>query len=363
MVPTLPTVFWIFLRLGSIGFGGPIALISLMEQECSHRLKWLTLAEFNERYVFAKLLPGPIASQMAMWVGYQVRGRVGAIVAGIAFLLPAFVLILVLSFSYSLVTATPSLAPVILGMELGAIVVIFDSVLRMNRPYQHSVQAWIFLLIATLLMLKIPRWEPVIIICGGLAMILWKRLDASTFRSLVPFSLLFDLFWVHFKAGATVFGTGLAIIPVLQHEIVEVYQWMTRAEFLDGIAFGQITPGPVTISSVFVGYRAAGVPGSLAACIGMYSPGAIMILFVMPFIFNRLKGRPFLTAFQQGAIPTVIGCILGASLLLVRDIVTDLKSLILVLSVGLIGWKFKLPGWGLIILGSLLSILSVQLFH
>jgi chromate transporter len=348
---SLSTIFWIFLRLGAIGFGGPIALVSLMEQECSKKRKWLTLEEFNERYVFCKLLPGPIASQMALWMGLHVRGRIGGLVAGAAFLLPSFTLIFILSIFYSSVQGLPRFTPIIQGMEAGAIVVIFDSVMRMFRPYYRQVQPWIFMLMAAPLMLVIPRWEPLIILSGGLAYVMYKK--QKGFLSISP--VLLQIFWVHFKAGFTVFGTGLAIVPVLQHEVVEVYKWMSTPEFLDGIAFGQITPGPVTISSVFIGYKTAGVLGGILGFLGMYTPGVILIFFVMPFLFSKLKGKPFVAFFQQGAIPTVIGCILGATILLGRTTITSPVLAVLVLVLGILALKFKLPGWGTILLGSFLN--------
>lgn len=357
---TLKELFFIFLRLGSIGFGGPIALISLMEEECSHKRKWLTLDEFNERYVFAKLLPGPIASQMAMWMGYHVRGRIGALVAGFAFLLPAVTLILVLSVSYASVSNLPKFTPIIQGMEAGALVIIFDSVWRMFHPYVRRLQPWIFAVVAAVLMLLIPRWEPIIILTGGFVMILYGvRFRSSTLKSfsVTPLATIFAIFWIHFKAGFTVFGTGLAVIPILQHEVVTVYHWMSNSEFLDGIAFGQITPGPVTISSVFVGYKTAGFLGALAGVLGMYSPGAILILFVMPLIFNHLKGHPYLQHFQAGAIPTVVGCIFGASLLLGKEMLIRPSLLVLFLFLSMVSFRWKLPGWGTILLGSAINFL------
>mgnify|MGYP000113654203 CR=1 FL=1 len=354
---SLTTLFFLFLRMGSIGFGGPIALISLMEQECSEKRKWISLPDFNERYVFAKLMPGPIASQMAIWMGYHVRGRIGGLVTGVAFLLPAFCLILILSVFYQTLTSFKNVEPLILGMEAGALVIIFESVRRMFVPYVKEVQSWTFAIVASSLMLFIPRWEPLIILTGGALIVFYRRIQNK--KGLASFALpalapVLELFWIHFKAGFTVFGTGLAAIPVLQHEVVDIHQWMSSKEFLDGIAFGQITPGPVTITSVFIGYKTAGLLGAISACIGMYGPGAILILGVMPLIFYRLKGKPFLADFQQGAIPTVIGCIFGAMILLAQTILTP-KLLILVAILTAVSWKAKLPGWATILLGSLLN--------
>jgi chromate transporter len=362
----LSSIFWIFIRLGSLGFGGPIALISLMEQECSRKRGWLTLEEFNERYVFCKLLPGPVASQMAMWMGYHVRGRIGAVVAGVAFLIPAFTLILLLSMSYAGVVALPNVAPLIQGMEAGALVIIFDSVVRMFRPYYREWPSWCFLVVAAFLMLFIPRWEPLIILLGGLLVIgvRFARKAPRTVAGFAPVSipLLVQIFWIHFKAGFTVFGTGLAVVPVLQHEVVDLYHWMSTKEFIDGIAFGQITPGPVTITSVFVGYRTAGLAGAFAGCLGMYLPGLILILFVMPLVYERLKGRPFLADFQRGAIPTVIGCILGATLLLGKVTITTVPMATLTILLGVMALSLRIPGWGVILLGCVINFSWTLLF-
>jgi len=347
------------LRLGAIGFGGPIALIALMERECSARRAWISADEFNERYVFAKLLPGPIAYQMALWMGYHVRGRVGGLIAGVALLLPALLLIALLSASYTHFVGTPTLAPFITGMEVGALIVILDSLWRMFQPYRQQRHAWCFILITAPLMLVIPRWEPVIIMAGGALMIVLRtqRCQAGKLFSFaaLPLATLAKLFWVHCKAGFTVFGTGLAIIPALQHEVVERYHWLTNTEFLDGIAFGQITPGPVTITSVFVGYKTAGWFGALAGFLGMYSPGILLILFVMPLLFEKMKGHPWLAHFQAGAIPSVIGCILGATLLLGQMIIVTPTLTILLLVLGLIAYTTRAPSWAIIALGSALG--------
>lgn len=323
-----------------------------MEEECARKRAWLSLSEFNERYVFVKLLPGPIATQMAIWMGYHVRGRIGGLVSFVAFMMPCFLLMLVLSVFYARVSHLEKFTPIIQGMEAGSIVVIFQSVLSMFKPYYKRIRPWIFLLVSAPLMLVIPHWEPLIILMGGMLVVFARRVRPSFRLRLASPTLLWSVFWIHFKAGFTVFGTGLAIVPVLQHEVVEIYNWMTTPEFLDGIAFGQITPGPVTISSIFTGYKIAGILGATTAFLGMYSPGMILIFFVVPPLFHVLKGRPFVADFQQGAIPTVIGCISGATLLLGKATVTTPFLGGLVILLGGIALWVKLPGWATILLGS-----------
>lgn len=354
--PSLLSIFLLFLKLGSTGFGGPIALIALMEQECNRKRKWLSIKEFNERFVFCKLLPGAIAVQMAVWIGFHVRGRLGGLFAGTALILPSFVLILLLSISYASMIQFSSLSTLLQGMEVGALIVIADSVWKMSQPYLRRIHPWIVAACAIFLMLRFPRWEPLIILAGGFGFLAWSYFTKrrTALFSVAPL-LLLDLFWVHFKAALTVFGTGLAIIPVLQYEIVEVYHWMSQKEFLSGIAFGQITPGPVTITSAFVGYRTAGFWGSLFAVIGMYSPGFLIILFVVPMVFERLKHKPWLLEFQEGAIPAVIGCIAGALYLFGQETIINPLLGVQLVVLATVAFIFKIPGWAVILSGSLLN--------
>lgn len=345
----------IFLRIGATGFGGPIALIAMMEQEFCARRKVLSVIEFNESFVLCKMLPGPVAYQMALSVGFLLRGRIGGAVAGLAFILPSFLMMLALSVFYASVQRVNGFEIVAEGLRAGALVVIIDSVLRMGKPYRGSVQAWAFALAGGIFMIVWPRGEPIIILAGGLATVLAGR---TLHRKA---SLLLPLFWVHFKAGAFTFGTGLAIVPLLQHETVEVYRWLTQGQFLDAVAFGQITPGPITICAVFIGYRALGLIGSLAATAGIYLPGAIIVLGVLPHLRRRLMGTPFLGKFQQGAIPTVIGCILAASVVFGFTVVTNVRAGIIFTVLSLISLRWRAPSWAVIGAGGIASLLLNQL--
>lgn len=346
---TLLQISLSFLKIGAIGFGGPIALVAFMEEEFCARRKIIDRGAFNESYVLCKMLPGPVAYQMALSVGHLLRGRRGGLVAGIAFLLPSFVLMLALAALYSKVQTLGGFERLAEGFRAGAVVVIIDSVLRMAKPYRTSPEAWAFAAVGALFMGLWPRYEPVIILSGGLAMV-WagKRIAKKV-------SVLWPLFWVHFKAGAFTFGTGLAIVPLLQHETVSVFHWVTDREFLDGVAFGQITPGPITIASVFFGYRAAGWIGGTVAALGVYLPGAILVLGLLPGLRRRLTGTPFLERFQRGAVPTVIGCILAASVAFSLAVLIDRSSAVVFVVCAVAAWRWRPPAWALIAMGGALN--------
>jgi len=172
----------------------------------------------------------------------------------------------------------------------------------------------------------------------------------------VPFPLFLSIFLVHFKAGLLVFGTGLAIIPVLEQSVVHGYHWLSSAEFFDGIALGQATPGPVTISSAFIGYRTAGFWGALIAFAGMYLPGLFFILGLLPVIERKVAGARWLQAFERGAVPAVIGCVAAATFLLGRLALVDLSSILLFMVLWGLGRWASVPGWAIIPLGSLVNV-------
>jgi chromate transporter len=348
----------VFGRMGLTGFGGPLALIALMEEECCKRRGWVSLEEFQETFVICKLFPGPIAYQMAVWLGATRGGRLGGVVAGVSFLIPGLTLILLAAHFYAKFQGANSFNVVLEGMRAGALVLIFDSLYRMAEPYKGEVSAWFLAALAVVLMLLFPAWEPLIIIMGGLSMVLASRVNYFRARSLsVPaLSLLFQIFWVHFKAGAFVFGTGLAIIPFLQNETVLAHQWLTESEFMDGIAFGQVTPGPVTITSAFIGWKAAGLLGAVAGMVGMYLPGIFLVLAFLPLVKRQFKRWAWLTDFQKGALPVVIGCILGATLSLSKAVVTDFQMLLIMIVLLVFSRFVKIPGWLYMPLGSALRL-------
>ncbi|NDC24623.1 MAG: chromate transporter, partial [Proteobacteria bacterium] len=269
--------------------------------------------------------------------------------------LPAATLLFLFAKYYQFIQGLSASSWILDGMRIGAMVIILQSVGSLFSPYRKKVTGWLYALSGALLLTLLPRWEPLIILGGGILSVLLLKKYPDFRLKLQSVSVLLALFWTHFKAGALVFGTGLAIVPILEREVVTKYHWLTQKEFLDALVFGQITPGPVTTLSSFIGYQVAEGFGSLIATFGMYLPGALMILLFLPRIRSSIENKSWLVDFQRGAVPTVIGCLMAASFGLLSGVLVDpvLRATFFVLLLIQIVWVF--PAWLVILLGSCLQ--------
>ncbi len=341
----------VFLRLGILGFGGPIAVMGMLEEEACRKRNWVTTEKFHEIYAVCKLLPGPMATQMAIYLGRARAGILGGILAGCLFVLPSFVLVIAFSAIYVELGDRVGSSGILKGMQAGALAVILLSVVQLARPYL-KVRSTVFrsvgiALVAAVICWIHPRFEPLIILAFGLIGVLGSRTGAERLRPRA-FALPLVLFWVFFKAGAFVFGSGLAIVPMLEGDVVERYQWLTHSQFMDGLAIGQVTPGPVVITSTFIGYLTAGVWGACIATFAIFLPCFINVLILLPFTWEKWSKSPRSRKFPEFAIPAVIGCILAVTLKLA---VLTLISWPLLVAFGLalaLALKFKPPLWSLI---------------
>ncbi|HAR43560.1 MAG TPA: hypothetical protein DCS07_13185 [Bdellovibrionales bacterium] len=379
-----------FGRLGLIGFGGPIAAIALMEEEFCVRRKWLKPSEFAEIIAICKLLPGPISVQMAIAIGRFHSGVMGGVLAGISFIFPAFLMVLGLGYFYGQFSTTGGLGAAFQGMQAAALAIILLSAWRLGQPYAQERLAWGVAVLSALFTYWQPRWEPLIILGFGLlgAIVFSKPSDSQPDsqpdstkdeggggRSLfavggvgtailaAEWPLLGKLFWVCFKAGAFVFGTGLAIVPMLEADVVAHYHWITHSEFMDALAIGQVTPGPVVITATFIGFKAAGIPGALIATLGMFLPSFINVLILVPLVWNRVKGTRIAENFSAWAIPAVIGGIFAAVVKL-GFLTLDTGGSIMIFALGLsvLIWRNP-PAWAVIPSAGGLGFLLFRFLH
>ena len=321
---TLATILREWGRIGCIGFGGPP----------THIKHWLEPAEFEDAVAACNLLPGPASTQLAIFCAWRLRGRPGAIIGGTAFIVPGLVLILALAALF--LGTSPPRWILAAGAGAGAAVAVhaatglmpasWRSASPIGRPRQLR---WISYLTAGVLAAAIlgPWLVIVLLACGAIEIITRIPGDAARAHAVAPISLaasgviaagrLASLAWVAFKVGALSYGGGFVIIPLMQADAVSHYHWMTGGQFLNAVALGQITPGPVVQTVAVVGYAAAGVLGGILAAVIAFSPSFAFVLLGARH-FGRLRGNQRVRAFLDGAGPAAIGAILGSAIPLAR---------------------------------------------
>lgn len=312
-------IFLYFLKLGLLGFGGPFAIMAAIQKDLVESRRWMSTEHFARSLALIKALPGPVATQLSIYLGFIRGGRIGGVLAGIALIMPAFFMMIGIAAFYSSIEQFAWTRPILFGMQAAAIGVIIDSVWKLARPYKNLTSFWIIALLAAALTFWWPSSEPLVIIGAGiLGTLVMKFAKGGTFVAQLapPFAIaavtmpvLAQLAGVSLKAGAFVFGSGLAIVPLLAHDVVEVHKWLTQQQFMDALSFGQITPGPVVITVTFIGYKVAGLTGALIATVGVFAPAFINILTWFPAAEKRLSKSPYTPRFVAWAIAAVVGSI------------------------------------------------------
>ena len=309
----------LFLKLGFVGFGGPLAHIALIQDEVSEKRSWLAKREFMDGLALCQILPGPVSTQLAIYTGLRLRGYRGGIVSGCAFILPAFCLLLIFTWGYFRFGAIPAVQ----GLFYGATPVILAMILATSHRL-GKVAATDRILLSTLAasaaLVAVFSFNIVLLfaLMGMLGILIYgPRGKASHFPgnlpAVVPFPLLAQLGWFFIKVGSLIFGGGLVIIPFIEREVVEILGWLTHKEFLDGLALGQITPGPVVITATFIGYKVAGFSGALVATGAIFLPSFVFI-FAGAAYLQRIKSSPYVRAVLKTVNAAAVGAILGAFL-------------------------------------------------
>ncbi|MCU1502424.1 MAG: putative chromate transporter [Ilumatobacteraceae bacterium] len=345
-VATLTTVAKEWGRIGCIGFGGPPSHIVLLRDLCVTRRHWLTAVDFEDAVVACNLLPGPASTQLAIYCASRVRGRSGALVGGLAFILPGLAIVLALA-SLFLENAPPTW---IAGAGAGAgaavaAVAIHAAVGLIPASWRRSTDTsrarWVVYATAgAAAAATIGSYlAPILLACGIIEITLRATTPTPTSAGLTGFPLassaviatgsLAALAWTAFKVGALAYGGGFVIIPMMRADAVDHYHWMTAAQFLDAVALGQVTPGPVTQTVAAVGYAAAGIGGGLLAAAVAFTPSFAFIL-IGGDRFDRLRANRTAQTFLQGAGPAAIGAILGSAIPLARSLAEPWQFAILV---------------------------------
>lgn len=341
-------VFKYFIRLGLLGFGGPLALVSSMQKDLVEKRRWMDPHEFNATFSLIKAMPGPIAFMTAVTMGRVRAGFLGALIAGFALNFPAFVLMIVFALFFSSVSGFTATQWLMLGMQVSALGVILGSLKGLTRGYSRDMLFWSMVVLAGAINYKFPSFEPLIILGFGFFIVVLRKKRTSELGSLVL---------VCFKAGALVFGSGLAIVPMLQHDVVEKYHWLSQSEFLDALAFGQMTPGPVVITATYIGHKVAGFTGSVLATLSIFAASFFHMTTWFPFVIKKLKDQKWVRDFTYGAVAAVVGPIIVAVIKLGMGVDFDLLLVFLAMGSFVISYLGKLPLWLIIPLSGLISLL------
>ena len=333
-----------FLKLGATGFGGPLALIASMQKELIEEQKVLPEEEFNQALALIKSMPGPAAVQLSAFIGRQKFGVLSAILCPLFFIAPASTLMILFARSYTAFQASHPLQLFFTGMQAAALTLILGGGVALTKPYRKDWIYWSILIFAAALLVFLKLAEPLVILASGvLALALTRATAKATLRSFVGL----DLFWICFKGGAFAFGTGLAIIPLLQGDFVQKHQWLTSQEFMDAVALGQLTPGPVTVTVTFVGYKVAGFLGAAIATLGIYSPGVFNMATWFPRVLDWFSRQAWVKPFVKGAIAAISAGILWVLWTLAFDVPP--LSLVLPMILWLASFRYKVPNWALIL--------------
>jgi chromate transporter len=352
-----------FLRLGFMGFGGPVALVGLMERELVGDRHWLTKEEMREAVAVCQSLPGPLAIQVGIFISYLRGGFWGAWAGGWAFILPNFLIVAALGVLFVHFGDLKGVSGIFYGVSPAVIALILHSTYRLTKLGMEDKLQWLIAAACFAVTVALQAEVALVFIVAGVIGIafygnLFKRAASLPLLSIsasAPFlgaiepvsnsaSVVLQLLGFFLKAGAFTFGSGLVIVPFLQQGLVTEYGWLGEREFLIAVAVGMISPGPVVITATFVGYLVAGFWGSLASTIGIFLPSFLIVLAAAPIV-ARYRANPNLNGFIRGAYAAAIGTILGASVLLAKIAIGDwLTALIGLLSLGvLFRWKISNP--------------------
>jgi chromate transporter len=323
---SLGTIGKEWLRLGCIGFGGPPTHIALLRRLCVEERQWIEAREFEEAVATTNLLPGPASTQLAIFCAWRLRGGVGAVIGGLCFIVPGLVLILALSAvflarhppDWILGAAVPAVA---LNAAWGLVPASWN---RIGTGRPQRVRWIVYGLCGGTAAATVGPYLVLVLVGCGVTEVMTRRrrqFPPSSARAFIPALVLHGaavgglgaLAWVAFKVGALSYGGGFVIIPLIQHDVVSTYHWMTGAQFLNAVALGQITPGPVVQTVSVVGYAAGGVGGGLLAALVAFTPSFAFVL-VGGRHFDQIRANAVVESFLTGAGPAVIGAIAGSAI-------------------------------------------------
>src|SRR5215468_8525000 len=336
-----------FVRLGTFGFGGPIALAARMEKNLVEERGWISRQDYVEGLAFSQLSPGPLAAQLAMYIGWVKAGRAGAALVAMAFIAPSFLMAVGVAAAYLKFGELPWIQDMFYGVGAAVIAIIGQSAYRLSRK-TIGADLFLWVLFAAVGITTVWTGSEIVwlfVLCGVVSIVVKNPSSFFTKASMhalaplggwwftgvqgvVSVGVLGTLTLFFLKAGAFVFGSGLAIVPFLYGGVVHDHHWLTERQFVDAIAVAMITPGPVVITAAFIGYLVAGLLGGVAAGAAVFAPPFLIVILAAPY-YRRFAANPRVKAFVQGVTAAAVGAIAGAVVILGRRALVDVLTVII----------------------------------
>jgi chromate transporter len=367
-----------FLKLGALGFGGPVALVGQMERELVGDKKWLTKDEMRQAIAVCQTMPGPLAIQVGIFISYLRGGFWGAWAGGWSFILPNFLIVAALGALYVRFEGLSWMAAIFYGVSPAVIALILHSTYRLAKLGMEDWLQWATAAVCFIVTIALQAEVAILFILAGLAGILYYGTLFRSATAAIAFAAtpaaagsiapaattktLADLALFFLKAGSLTFGSGLVIVPFLEKGLVQEFGWLDERQFLVAVAVGMISPGPVVITATFVGYIVAGFWGSLVSTVGIFFPSFLFVLIVAP-VLVRHRDNKNVAGFVKGAYGAAIGTILGACVLLGKIAIGDwLTVLIGLVSLAAL-FKWKIPNPALMAATAVIGLIAFPLLQ
>ena len=363
---TLRSLAWLFLKLGTIAFGGPAAHIAMMEEEVVRRREWMTRQQFLDLLGATNLIPGPNSTEMAIHIGHRQAGWLGLVVAGVCFIVPATLIVTAFAWAYVRYRSLPEVAGVLYGVKPVIIVIVLQALFLLGRTaLKTKFLAAIAIAGAGLTFAGVH--ELLILLAGGVSAIVKRLVVERNHKSLPLFTLaalfessvpamtsfgLWPLFLFFLKVGSVLYGSGYVLLAFIRADLVERWHWLTESQLLDAIAVGQVTPGPVFTTATFIGYVLAGGPGAAVATAGIFLPAFIFVALSGPVV-PLIRRSPTAGAFLDGVNACALSLMFVVTYLLARSALVDVKTILIAAVSAVLLFRFRLNSAWLIFGGAI----------
>lgn len=388
--PTLWEINRYFLILGATGFGGPVALANYMRRDLAEQRHWLSEEEYDRGLAIATACPGPLAYQLGVYCGYITHGLLGGLLVALSFAFAPFILVTAAAMVYLQYASTDWIRGLFYGIGPVVVALILKACLNLGtKTLRRETAAWTVALIALIITVLVQQeLIGLFLVAGALGIFIFKpqrkpiqigepkapaRASESVRTNAVPFLLallpatatapLFDLFSFFFRTGLLVFGSGLVVVSFVKAYVVDQYHWMSDRTFLDAVAIGLVSPGPVVITATFVGYIVAGFLGALAATVGIFLPSVLFTVAGTPLLL-RYRNNPYVQGFVRGITVAVVGVLGGTTYIVAHPVIRDWLTALILAGVLLAPRVRKgIPDQALVAAGAFIGLIAYPLLR